>query len=174
MAWSPEAREDLAWWITSLDGWNGRQLVPPATCDLQLSTDASETGWGATLSAPVEQAASGCWGPEQLESIFGPHTVDRFASLSTAQLPVYNSRFRDPATSGVDALGQRDWHEHNNFVNPPFRMVPRVLDVVEAQRATATLIAPLWPGQPWLDRLRRLSICPPLRLPPVTRCQGHI
>ena len=274
MAWSPEAREDLTWWITSLDGWNGRQLVPPATCDSQLSTDASETGWGATLSAPVEQVASGCWGPEvssessnfrellavylallsfrdslfgksleilsdnvtvvalinklgssdsrldaiaqniwsfafkyqlmlvahhiagcfnvcpdalsriplrhewtlhssvfqQLESIFGPHTVDRFASLSTARLPVYNSRFRDPATSGVDALGQRDWHQHNNFVNPPFRMVPRVLDVVEAQRATATLIAPLWPGQPWLDRLRRLSVCPPLRLPPVTRC----
>ena len=107
---------------------------------------------------------------QQLESIFGPHTVDRFASLSTARLPVYNSRFRDPATSGVDALGQRDWHQHNNFVNPPFRMVPRVLDVVEAQRVTATLIAPLWPGQLWLDRLRRLSVCPPLRLPPVTRC----
>ena len=204
MSWSPEAREDLAWWITLLDGWIGRMLVPPTTCDLQLSTDASET---ATLSAPVEPAASGCWCPEvssessnfrallavylallsfcdalcgksleilsdnatvvalinklgssdsrldaiaqniwsfafkhqlmlvahhiagclnvcpdalsriplrhdwtlhpsvfrQLESMFGPHTVDRFASLSTTLLPVYNSRFRDPATSGVDA-----------------------------------------------------------------------
>ncbi|XP_043199551.1 uncharacterized protein LOC122389279 isoform X1 [Amphibalanus amphitrite] len=169
MPWSPEAREDLAWWLTSLDGWNGRLLVPPASCDLQLSTDASETGWGATLSTPVAQTASGFWRPEQLERMFGPHTIDRFASLSTALLPVYNSRFRDPGTAGVDALGQNDWQQHNNFINPPFRLVARVLDAVQAQRAEATLIAPMWPGQPWMERLRRLSVCPPLRLPPVTQ-----
>ena len=273
MSWSAEAREDLAWWITSLDGWNGRLLVPPATCDLQLSTDASGTGWGATLSAPVGQTASGFWGPEvsaetsnfrellavylallsfkrllygktveilsdnvtvvalinrlgasqprldaiaqniwafafqhqimlvahhisgylnvqpdelsriplrhewtlhlsvfrQLERMFGPHTVDRFASLATALMPVYNSRFLDPCTSGIDALGQSDWRQHNNYVNPPFRLISRVLDVIEAQRAQATLIAPLWPGQPWMGRLRRLSVCPPVRLPPVTQ-----
>ncbi|KAF0286907.1 hypothetical protein FJT64_014614 [Amphibalanus amphitrite] len=169
MPWSPEAREDLSWWLTSLDGWNGRLLVPPASCDLQLSTDASETGWGATLSTPVAQTASGFWRPEQLERMFGPHTIDRFASLSTALLPVYNSRFRDPGTAGVDALGQNDWQQHNNFINPPFRLVARVLDAVQAQRAEATLIAPMLPGQPWMERLRRLSVCPPLRLPPVTQ-----
>lgn len=273
MAWSSEAREDLMWWIGSLDGWNGRLLVPPATCDLQLSTDASETGWGATLSTAVVQTASGCWRPEvsaetsnfrellavylallsfanllegktleilsdnvtvvalinnlgssdrrldaiaqniwafafdhrlmlvahhisgilnvepdalsrvplrhewtlhplvfrQLERMFGPHTIDRFASLATALLPAYNSRFLDPCTSGIDALGQNDWGQHNNFVNPPFRLVSRVLDVVEEQHAEATLIAPMWPSQAWMSRLRRLSVCPPLRLPPVTR-----
>ncbi|XP_043217501.1 uncharacterized protein LOC122379391 [Amphibalanus amphitrite] len=273
LLWSPGAREDLSWWVSSLDGWNGRLLVPPAVCELQLSTDASGSGWGAVLSTPSCQLASGFWdqlvsrqsanyrellavyfalrsfrfsivgktvevlsdnvttvahinkfgssnvsldsiaqniwsfafdnnvslvahhiagvsntGPDtlsrmsarhewvlhpsifrQLDRMFGPHTVDRFAAVGTALLPTYNSRFADPCSSGVDALGQTDWGAENNWVNPPFRLIPRVLDVIEAQRADATLIAPMWPGQPWMARLRRLCTAPPIRLPPVTR-----
>ena len=105
----------------------------------------------------------------QLDRMFGPHTVDRFAAVGTALLPTYNSRFADPYSSGVDALGQTDWGAENNWVNPPFRLIPRVLDVIEAQWADATLIAPMWPGQPWMARLRRLCTAPPLRLPPVMR-----
>ena len=106
---------------------------------------------------------------QQIERMFGPHSIDRFASFTTALLPLYNSRFDDPGTAGVDALRQSDWGRHLNYVNPPFRLIPRVLDVIEAQRAEATLIAPLWPGQPWMTRLKRLGVAPPLRLPPVTR-----
>ena len=273
LKWSAEAVEDLNWWVQSLDTWNGRLLLPPAQFDLQLLTDASESGWGAVLSQPAGRTASGFWCPtvsgessnyrelfavylallsfqsslegckveilsdnittvalinkfgssdsrldelaqaiwsfafqhgmmlaahhisgvcniesdalsrmplrhewhlhpavfRQLECMFGPHSIDRFASFTTALLPVYNSRFDDPGTAGVDALGQSDWGQHMNFVNPPFRLIPRVLDIVEAQGAEATLIAPLWPGQPWMTRLRRLSVAPPIRLPPVTR-----
>ena len=93
----------------------------------------------------------------QLDQMFGPHTVDRFASVSTALLPTYNSRFADPCSAGVDALGQSDWGGENNWVNPPFRLIPRVLDVIEAQRADATVIAPMWPGQPWM-RLRNTTM----------------
>ncbi|KAF0306698.1 hypothetical protein FJT64_021824 [Amphibalanus amphitrite] len=162
------AREDLLWWVSSLDGWNGRLLVPPPVCELQLSTDASGSGWGAVLSTPSCQLASGFW-DQLLDRMFGPHTVDRFAAVGTALLPTYNSRFADPCSSGVDALGQTDWGAENNWVNPPFRLIPRVLDIIEAQRADATLIAPMWPGQPWMARLRRLCTAPPIRLPPVTR-----
>ncbi|XP_043218351.1 uncharacterized protein LOC122379864 isoform X1 [Amphibalanus amphitrite] len=167
LTWSPGARDDLSWWVSSLDSWNGRLLVPPAACDLQLATDASGSGWGAVLSAHSCQLASGFW-DYRLDRMFGPHTVDRFASFNTALLPAYNSRFADPCSAGIDALGQTDWGAENNWVNPPFRLISRVLDIVEAQRAVATLIAPMWPGQPWMARLRRLSTAPPLRLPPVT------
>ena len=273
LEWSPGAVEDLTWWVQSLDSWNGRLLLPPAQFDLQLLTDASESGWGAVLGPPAGRTASGFWCPtvssessnfrelfavylallsfqsslagnkveilsdnvtavalinkfgssdprldaiaqaiwsfalqhnmmlaahhisgicnvesdalsrqplrhewflhpavfRQLERMFGPHSIDRFASVTTALLPVYNSRFDDPGSAGVDALGQSDWGQHMNFVNPPFRLIPRVLDLVEAQRAEATLIAPLWPGQPWMTRLRRLCVAPPIRLPPVKR-----
>ena len=273
LPWTDEAADDLRWWIRSLDGWNGRVLLPPAAFDMQLSTDASASGWGAMLSEPACQTASGFWtlpvsqessnfrellaiylalrslsqylasknieilsdnvtavalinkfgssdvrldaiaqsiwsfafqnrmmltahhisgesnsGPDalsrlplrhewylhpevfrQLDRMFGPHSIDRFATCATAHLPLYNSRYLDPGTAGVDALGQSDWVSHNNFVNPPFRLVSRVLDIVEAQQAVATLIAPFWPAQPWMARLRQMSIAPPLRLPPVAQ-----
>jgi hypothetical protein len=52
-------------------------------------------------------------------------------------LPKYNSRFRDPHTSGVDALGQNDWHQENNYVNPPFRMLARTIRHIISQKAEA-------------------------------------
>ena len=109
-----------------------------------------------------------------LNSLWGPHTVDRFATMVNAQLPMYNSRFADPHTSGIDALAQQDWNRHNNFVNPPFRLIPKVLQVVEKQRAQATIIAPWWPAQPWFQTLMRLSIRPPLKLPKRGLTRGQV
>ena len=102
---------------------------------------------------------------DMLDHMWGPHTIDRFASFSTTQLPQYNSRFLDPATSGIDALAQTDWHQENNYVNPPFRMLDQVLNVVESQQAFATVLAPLWPSQPWFRRLTSLLVAPPIRIP---------
>ena len=67
-------------------------------------------------------------------------------------------------TRGVDALAQRDWGSEINFVNAPFRLLNRVLDVIIAQRARATVIAPEWPSQPWFPRLKALYMSPPLRV----------
>ena len=39
-----------------------------------------------------------------LDSIWGPHTVDRFANASNAHLPRFNSRFRVPCSEAVDAF----------------------------------------------------------------------
>jgi ribonuclease HI len=100
-----------------------------------------------------------------LERQWGPHTMDRFASLTNTQLPRYNSRFWDPLTSGVDALAQQDWAQENNFVNPPFRLIPQVLDIVTSQRCEITLIAPLWRAQPWFRKLQEMSVAPPIRIP---------
>jgi hypothetical protein len=99
-----------------------------------------------------------------IDQMWGPHTIDRFASYSTAQLPRYNSRFLDPATVGVDALAQTNWCKENNFVNPPFRLLDKVLDLVIRQKAWATIIAPKWTGQIWYQKLRSVLMCPPLRI----------
>lgn len=100
-----------------------------------------------------------------LDYLWGPHSIDRFASQNTAQLRTYNSRFLDPDTAGVDALAQTDWREHNNFVNPPFRMLGQVLQVISQQRATATVIAPIWRAQYWFPWLQDMLIAPPFRIP---------
>ena len=99
-----------------------------------------------------------------IDRLYGPHTVDRFASQATAMLPRYNSRYLDPLTSGVDALAQQDWGEEVNFVNPPFRLLNQVIEVIISQKAHATIIAPMWADHRWYRRMSSILISPPLRL----------
>lgn len=101
----------------------------------------------------------------QVDRMWGPHSCDRFADATNHLLPVYNSLFFDPFTDGVDALAQTNWGQHNNFVNAPFKLIPKILDIIVAQKADATIIAPTWPSQMWFHRLKQLAIRSPLRLP---------
>jgi len=269
---------DLQWWIQGLQGWDGRAISnrPPKH---QMSTDASQTGWGAVLAGNKE--ASGHWDNQmskqasnvreisavllgimsfkdelkdskvqiltdnvataayvnyqggtaptldriarsiwtvavqnrieiqarylagsknthadrlsrvnvayewelhssiyrKLDRKWGPHTIDRFASCHNRKTELYNSRFLDPYTNGVDALAQTDWGEHNNWVNPPFRMIGEILDLLDHQQATATIVAPVWMAQAWYTRLVRMSIDSPVQLPVSKRTMipsGHI
>ena len=102
---------------------------------------------------------------DYLNVLWGPHTIDRFATMATTKCISYNSRFLDPASMGVDALLQGDWGTENNYVNPPIRLIDQVLDIVCQQQATATIIAPAWKAQWFYQRLKNLSITPPIKLP---------
>lgn len=54
---SPGSRQDLEWWLHALSHWNGAAALPlPA--DMTLPTDASDSGWGATLD---DRQARGSW-----------------------------------------------------------------------------------------------------------------
>ena len=109
---------------------------------------------------------------QYIDQVLGPHTIDCFASMVTAQLPKYNSRFHDPLSSGIDAFAQTDWHQHVNFINPPIRLLPRILQTLEQYQAEATIIAPWWPAQPWFRTLQEMAIGQPLKLPhPKYLCQ---
>ena len=101
----------------------------------------------------------------RIDSYWGPHNIDRFASMMITQIPNYNSLYWDPLTSGVNALDQEDWSLFNNYVNAPFSLLPKVLAIIEQQQATATIIAPIWPAQIWFQRMRALLIDSPIPLP---------
>ncbi|KAK3246759.1 hypothetical protein CYMTET_43721 [Cymbomonas tetramitiformis] len=83
------------------------------------------------------------------------HTRDRFATdknclvFDNAGAPSFNSAWHCPGTSGVDTFGQTDWREHVNWCNPPFRMIGRLLLFLQAERAAASIVAPVWTFQPW-------------------------
>lgn len=100
-----------------------------------------------------------------IDATFGPHTVDRFASLANHQLPRYNSRFADPNSDGIDALSQDNWNQENNYVCCPFRLIPKVLDIVKLQKAMATIVVPVWPAQTWFHQLQALAVAPPIPIP---------
>jgi hypothetical protein len=99
-----------------------------------------------------------------IDNIWGPHTVDRFATLTNTQLPRYNSRFYDPKSEAVDALAQQNWAAENNYANPPFRLISQVVELIKRQKATATLITPSWPGQVWFQTLKTMSVAKPIVL----------
>ena len=44
-----------------------------------------------------------------LDSVFGRHTIDRFASMITPELLRYNIRYLDPFSERADALRQCNW-----------------------------------------------------------------
>ena len=99
-----------------------------------------------------------------LDSLWGPHTIDRFASALSTQLPKYNTRYLDPNGMGIDALAQLDWGLENNYVNPPIRLLKSVMNIIRNQKAEATVIAPWWPAQTWFQDLKNMSVCPPVRV----------
>ena len=103
-----------------------------------------------------------------LDRLWGPHTVDRFTSELTTQLPRFNSLYWDPKTEAVDAMMQ-NWVGENNFVNAPFWMLPKIIRKVKEEGAKVTLIAPVWSSQVWFCELVKLSVGNPFHLPNTSR-----
>ena len=56
-----------------------------------------------------------------VNKLWGPHTIDRFATMENRMVDRYNSRWLDPQTEGVDSLRFSDaaWRRENNWCNEP-------------------------------------------------------
>ncbi|XP_063416792.1 uncharacterized protein LOC134699035 [Mytilus trossulus] len=80
-----------------------------------------------------------------VESLWGPHEVDWFASDDNFKLHVFYSRFWNENSSGVDAFTV-DWRGINGLFVPPVSLIPRVLMYMRQCKAVGTLILPYWPS----------------------------
>lgn len=94
---------------------------------------------------------------DMVETAYGPHTVDRFATSVNTQLPRFNSRFWDVGSEGVDAFSLC-WRGENNFANPDFRDFGRTIALIKEQAAQATIIAPVWPSRSWYAALLAITV----------------
>ena len=83
-----------------------------------------------------------------LDSLWGPHTIDRFASPRNTQVERFNSRFWTPGSEAVDAF-TCNWGEDNNWWCPPVYLVPRVIRHAQNTNANGTLVVPQWPSSPF-------------------------
>ena len=83
-----------------------------------------------------------------IDQLWGPHTVDRFASLQTRQLERFCSRYRNPRCEAVDAF-TISWLKENNWIFPPPYLIPRVLKHMSAAGEIGTLLIPRWPSAVW-------------------------
>ncbi|KAK3284632.1 hypothetical protein CYMTET_7732 [Cymbomonas tetramitiformis] len=69
------------------------------------------------------------------------HTVDRFASELSAQLPRYYAQWHDPGCEGVDSLAF-SWLGEVNWVNPPWCLLDEVAHKLRDEKCAATVVAP--------------------------------
>ena len=94
-----------------------------------------------------------------LDSLWGPHTIDRFANPSNAQVERFNSRFWIPGAEAVDAF-TCDWGEDNDWWCPPVCLVPRVIRHAQNTNAKGTLVVPQWLSSPFWPLLFPDGISP--------------
>ena len=80
-----------------------------------------------------------------IDSIWGPHSIDRFASPQNNKIPVFNSRFWCKDSAGIDAFCQ-DWSADNNYFCPPVSLIPQVIKRMASFKAVGTLLVPKWPA----------------------------
>ena len=79
---------------------------------------------------------------------WGPHTIDRFSSFKTRQIPRFSSRWLNPCMEYLDAFTV-SWSGENNWLFPPPCIIPRVLKHLQFSHTNGTLVAPLWTSAPW-------------------------
>ena len=103
-----------------------------------------------------------------LDTVWGPHIIDRFATIKTTKCKRYNNRY--PGCCGVDALHQSDWAREMSFVNAPLRPLDSVLIMILHQEAEPMIIAPARKAKNWFQKLRKLSIASPIRQHARTFC----
>ena len=85
---------------------------------------------------------------EFIDDLWGPHSVDRFASVVNKKISRFNSLFWNPSFEAVDAFTQ-NWSGENNFLVPPIYSVVRAIKHLVYSKAIGTLIIPRWVSAPY-------------------------
>ena len=97
------------------------------------------TGMTTCLNPEIFAAADLRW---------GPHSIDRFSSFKTRQVPRFCSRWLNPLMEYLDAF-TASWQNENNWLFPPPYLIPKVLKHLEFSKAAGTLVAPMWTSAIW-------------------------
>ena len=96
--------------------------------------------------------------------IFYTPDIDLFATRINAQLPIYVAWKPDPSAAHINAFAL-NWANGELYAFPPFRIIGRVLQKIQTDRATVLTILPLWPTQAWFPKALQLLVAAPLLLP---------
>ena len=81
-----------------------------------------------------------------IDTLYGPHEVDLFASSCNYQIPRYFSYLPDSTVAVIHAF-TASWKNLNVYCFPPFSLLGRVMQKVKLEEVDMTLIAPVWPTQ---------------------------
>ena len=110
---------------------------------------------------------------KQICQQFGQPTIDMFASRLNYQIEPYCAWQPDPFAQTIDSFTLHWGNYELIYVFPPFSIIGRVLQKITSDKATAVIIVPHWPTQPWFSRLRCMLLEPP-RIIHVTERTLHL
>ena len=85
---------------------------------------------------------------DKLNTLYGPFTIDRFASNRNTKTLRFNSKYLCPNTEAVDAFTQ-NWESENNLLVPPVGDICRVIKYFENKHVSGTLLVPYWKSAPF-------------------------
>lgn len=140
----------------------------------RLSREVDSTDW--TLSPAAFRG---------LDDLYGPHTIDLFASELNTRCLRFFSKNLTPGSMGVIAL-RFCWAPKNPWASPPLHFMGAMLDKIIRKRVTASIVAPVWRAQshgPWrpvhrgccchrpMGHTSRVSLCRPS---PARRLSGQL
>jgi hypothetical protein len=80
-----------------------------------------------------------------LDSMWGPHSVDRFANVDNRKTKRFNSLYWNPGTLGVDAFNS-NWSSEVNWLVPPVSLASRAINHLVECKALGILVVPKWPS----------------------------
>ncbi|XP_045211850.2 uncharacterized protein LOC123563229 isoform X1 [Mercenaria mercenaria] len=84
----------------------------------------------------------------RIDCLWGPHTIDRFASHLNNKCSRFNSRWWVPGTKGIDSLNEV-WKNENNWLVPPTRLIVDCINKINSEHVECSLIIPKWKSAPF-------------------------
>ena len=93
-----------------------------------------------------------------MNNLWGPFTIDRFASHTNTKLARFNSVFWNPGTENVDCFSV-NWANDNNWLVPPISLVGKCILYLVQCKAKGALIIPKWPSAYFWPILFRENGC---------------
>ena len=97
---------------------------------------------------------------KEICKVLGTPDIDLFATRLNHQLPRYVAWKPDPGAEAVNAFVVH-WGNYYSYIFPPFNLISRVLSKIDREKATAIVVAPFWPTQPWFPKFLQLCTHPP-------------
>jgi hypothetical protein len=102
----------------------------------------------------------------RLDEKWGPHSIDLHATFANAQLPRFAVWKPDSRATWVNSMHHL-WTYERPYSNPPFSQIMKILHKVEVEQVDLTIVAPLWPAQPWFTKLVAMAMDIPILLPSI-------
>ena len=91
---------------------------------------------------------------KQIDSLWGPHTCDKFETDYNAKCKKKNSRWWCLNTYGEDAFKQF-WGDDNNWLVPPPRLICKTINKLISDKGKGSLVIPLWKSAPFWPMLKK-------------------